>query len=244
MDDPSGENSAAKDSILMATDRLAAAAQQMVDQATTVATQASRKIGENEFTAGAMLRSLAQLANVAVVGGLRLAETALGERPDRPSDGMLVLNHEMASIVQQMVSSARGVAEEASSEIAQHPYNPNAWVRSMTKLADIAMIGGTELAETAVIGPARYADTRFISDPFTVERASRRRELTIAGDLTRPGTVEAVPRQRITFEPRTLAPGATEFRMVVNEAGLPSGVYTGAVQVGDETEPVPVAIRL
>jgi hypothetical protein len=219
------------------------AARDTVDAVSSLAQDASEQIDRNHYTLSAALETMAKAANIAVASGLRFAETTLELRPN---DGQMLVADNIATIAKRMVNQARRVVEEDSSRISEGSYTVNAFVKSMTKFADIGLVGGIELAETAFIGPARYAPPAFISDPITVPESQSVRTLSMddAAPLQRPGTADPIPNDRICFEPPYLTAGTTEFRIVVDEAGLPSGVYTGKVKVGDDEEPVEVAIRL
>ena len=156
----------------------------------------------------------------------------------------IVVEH-MAAVVSRMVKQSAAVAKEVSGQIDDNKYGVNQWMDAMTKLFDIALVGGADLVQTAVIGPAPYTATTFNSQSFDVKAADHPRKLSIeAPGLTRPGTKEPIPADRITLVPGTLAPQQTRFHFRVSEEGLPSGVYTGRVLVGDNGEHVDVAIRL
>jgi hypothetical protein len=157
----------------------------------------------------------------------------------------IVVEH-MASVVSRMMKQSATVAKGVSGQIDDNKYGINQWMDAMTKLFDIALVGGIDLVQTAVIGPAPYTPTTFNSRSFDVKKtADHPRRLSIeAPGLTRPGTKEPIPADRITLVPDTLAPQQTKFHFRVSEEGLPSGVYTGRVRVGDNEEHVDVAIRL
>jgi hypothetical protein len=157
---------------------------------------------------------------------------------------MIVVEH-MAAVVSRMTKQAAAVAKEVSGQIDDNKYGINQWMDAMTKLSDIALVGGIDLVQTAVIGPAPYTPTAFNSRSFDVKAADHQRKLLIeAPGLTRPGTKDPIPADQITLVPDTLAPQETKFHFRVSEEGLPSGVYTGRVRVGDNGEHVDVVIRL
>ena len=160
--------------------------------------------------------------------------------------GPAIVVENMAAVVSRMVKQSATVAKEVSSQIDDNKYGVNQWMNAMTKLFDIALVGGIDLVETAVIGPAPYTPTAFNSRSFDVKGpADHPRELSIeAPGLTRPGKTDPIPADQITLVPETLAPQQTTFQFRVDEDGLPSGVYTGRVRVGDNGEYVDVAIRL
>jgi hypothetical protein len=158
---------------------------------------------------------------------------------------MIVVEH-MAAVVSRMTKQAAAVAKEVSGQIDDNKYGINQWMDAMTKLSDIALVGGIDLVETAVIGPAPYTPAAFNSRSFDVKGPTDHpRKLSIeAPGLMRPGTTNPIPADHITLVPEILAPQQATFQFRVNEDGLPSGVYIGRVRVGDNGEHVDVAIRL
>jgi hypothetical protein len=167
-----------------------------------------------------------------------------GPLDNKPSGPVIVADH-MASVMRRMFKQAGMVAKEASSRVDDDDFGINQWVKTMTKLFDIAMVGGIDLVQTAVIGPAPYSTNAFNSRKFSVSPADQPRPLSIEPPgLARPGSTDPIPSDQIKVVPETLAPGDTEFHFQVNEDGLPSGVYIGRVRVGNDQEPVDVAIRL
>jgi hypothetical protein len=223
-------------------EQFAEAARKTADTIAAFAREISDQVDSGSYTIGGMIRSMAKLASITAAGGLRFAEAALDARLD---DGQMLVADNIATTARRMVGQARYVAEDVSKSIAGKSYGLNGWVRSLTELADIGVLGGLEMAETAVTGPARYEPTAFISDVFKTSASSDDRSLKIDPDngLKRPGTTDEIPLKRIAFQPPRLKPGATDFYLVVDEENLPSGVYEGTVLVG-ATERVPVAIRL
>jgi hypothetical protein len=239
---------------LEAARKLAEAAQKMIADMTKVATDASTSITDNSGSAAYggkdLLKTAIKLSSAGILGGLKIAETALEVRPKNPDEGMLVMAEHLADVAQRTLASVKGVAEETSKQLGAGGYTSAQAIKSLTKLADIAVIGGLESVETVVIGPTKYARPTFISDPYTLKNAQGR--LEIAVDFKRRATTEIIPRTRIRFDPPELTVGTDTFRMVVDEGGLPSGVYFGTVHVvgdasaGQATAPdsIEVAIRL
>jgi hypothetical protein len=167
-----------------------------------------------------------------------------GPTDDKPSGPLIVAEH-MASVVRRMFKQAGMVAKEASSRVDDDKYDYDQWAKTMTKLFDIAMVGGVDLVQTAVVGPAPYTTRSFNSKKFEVTPADRERTLSIVPPgLARPGATDAIPSDRIKIKPDKLPAGAAEFYFEINEDGLPSGVYTGKVRVDDDGKTVDVAIRL
>jgi hypothetical protein len=167
-----------------------------------------------------------------------------GPIDDKPPGPLIVAEH-MASVMRRMFKQAGMVAKDASSRVDDDKYGRDEWMKTMTKLFDIAMVGGIDLVQTAVVGPAPYTTRLFNSKKFEVKPADHDRKLTLEPPgLARPGATHAIPSDRIKIQPPTLPAKATEFHFEVNEEGLPSGVYTGKVRVGDGGETADVAIRL
>jgi hypothetical protein len=228
---------------------LAEIASQTVENATKVAKDASNRIDVDAFGVGDLVKTLTQFVNVAVTGGLRLTEAALDQRPRRPSDNMFVLADHMTSIAQRALKYIAAVVDDAGPKVADNPLRNSTWVKAATKLSDIAMVSAVEAAETLAIGPADYADPKFVSKSFTMG-GDKLGKLAIKRELMRSGTDNVIPSERITFMPPTLSPGIREFRISVDETGLPSGVYIGLVELLDQTSEKPlgdetsVAVRL
>jgi hypothetical protein len=252
MADSSATHEPPDDPTLIATRKIAEAAKAMVTEMTNVVTAASDRIGNNtgdcDYGRKDLLKTAMELTTAGVLGGLRLAETALTVSPKRPSEGMVVMSEHLANVAQRTLANVKGVAEETSDQLKSGAYTSAHAIRSLTKLADIAVISGLETAETVVIGPAKYAPPTFISDPYTVADADANGTLEVVVDFRRPASAEAIPRARIRFDPPELRPGNNTFRMVVDEGGLPSGVYFGTVQVSRDgksvLDSIEVAIRL
>ena len=121
-----------------------------------------------------------------------------GPVDDKPSGPLIVAEH-MASVMRRMFKQAGMVAKEASSRVDDDKYDYDQWVKTMTKLFDIAMVGGIDLVQTAVVGPAPYTTRSFNSKKFKVEPAvNHERTLSIEPPgLARPGATDAIPLDRI-----------------------------------------------
>jgi len=114
-------------------------------------------------------------------------------------------------------------------------------------LADIALLGGIELAETAMTGPGPFETKPIKSETYTIRATRAERTLKVADPgLCRPGTADPIPAAQVWFDlpdGKQLAAGATKFRLVVNPAGLISGMYTGKVDIGGgQTVDVKIAV--
>ena len=171
-----------------------------------------------------------------------------GPTGDKLSGPLIVAEH-MASVMRRMFKQAGMVAHEASGQVDNNEFGRDEWAKTMTKMFDIAMVGGIDMVQTAAVGPAPYSTKTFNSRKFQAKAAQTVRALTIAAPgLARPGSTDPIPADRIKVVPEMLAKGETDFYFEVNEDGLPSGVYTGQVRVGNDDDPdkeiVDVAIRL
>lgn len=252
MADSTAGSASPDDQPLIAARKLAEAAKAALTEMTKVATAASDRIGDNtgpyNYGGKDLWKTAVQLTSAGLLGGLQIAETALAVRPRNPSEGMLVMAEHLADVAERTLANVKGVAKETSDQLDAGGYTSAQAVRSLTKLADIAVVGGLESVETVVIGPAKYARPTFISDPYTVDNDEANGKLEIATDFKRPATAEIIPQARIRFDPPQLRPGNNTFRMVVDEGGLPSGVYFGTVHVvGEDSavlDSIEVAIRL
>ncbi len=175
-----------------------------------------------------LLATLTQLTSASMLGGLKVIETALANRPRRPSEGMLVLADHLASITERTLHQARGVVEQTAHDVGDDPRTAQPWVDAATKLADIAVVNGIEAVQTVAIGPARYSSRTFVSDAFAVTGLEPG-TLEAGRDFARPGDSTVIPHDAITFSPPELEADHKEYRVVVDETGLPSGVYIGTV---------------
>lgn len=192
------------------------------------ASDAVDETGTAHYDKHDLLATLTQLTSVSMLGGLKVVEAALANRPRRPSEGLLVLADHLASITERTLHQARGVVEQAAHDIGGDPRTAQPWVDAATKLADIAVVNGIETVQTVAIGPARYAPRNFVSDPFAVAGLEPG-ELEAGTDFARPGDRTVIPRDAITFSPPELGVDHKEYRVLVDETGLPSGVYIGTV---------------
>ena len=189
---------------------------------------ASDAVDEAQYDTRDLLGTLTQLSSVSMLGGLKVFEAVLANRPRRPSEGLLVLADHLASITERTLHQARGVVEQAARDIGGDPRTAQPWVDAATKLADIAVVNGIDAVQTVAVGPARYAPRTFVSDPFAVTDL-RPGTLEAGSDFARPGDSTVIPRDAITFSPPELGADHKDYRVLVDETGLPSGVYIGTV---------------
>lgn len=241
-----------------AAEAFAETAHKIVNESQAVAVEAFQKINKDvpnqpiTFTAGDAIKSITKLAKIAVTGGIEMGQTALEVQPTK---GVLILADDIATILSRGVKEAAEVASEASDLIDKNAFNQNEWVQSAIKLTNIALLHGAEIAQTVAAGPAQYADPIAKLD-FTLTDAQvdpvNDRELKVPSlKLGGPADQDKVPDYRISFEPSdgVLRAGKKEFTLVVNSAGLPSGVYLGSIEVRRPgVDPpdviVPIAINL
>lgn len=221
-------------------DRVAATAKEMIEGAGQVARAASDQIGAQDgYSAASLVNSMTKLTNIALAGGLELAKAGM-DGISRP--GPRAVADQMAVITRRMISESGKVAEEASGRLDTQAYTPTEWVKSMVRLADIALFGGIELVETALAGPGQY-EKEPICHTFSVAPDKANVRLLTIQALTRPGAADAAA-DRVSFDPpdRLLPKGETEFSVLVDAAGLASGVYIGQVHIGEIDPDAPVGV--
>jgi hypothetical protein len=229
-------------------------ARKVVNQSRDVAVEAFNDInsaGEDPtYTAGDAIKSMATLAKIAVTGGIEMGQTALEVRP---TQGVLILADHIATVLSRGVKEVAQVAAEASELIDNDKYDKDEWVQSAIKLTNIALLRGSEIFQTVAAGPAQYGDpiakeTITLSDQQVDTKHDRLLKLKIL-KLGGASDSEKLADYRVSFEPTdgVLKKGQREFTLVVNSAGLPSGVYVGSVELRGGHPPdisVPVAVDL
>lgn len=168
---------------------------------------------------------------------------------------------QFAATARRMIAQTGEVLKSAAPLIDSNQYTADQFVKSMIQLADIAALGGIEIAENALAGPsAPLAPIMVSSDVLqATQNLGTQRILFISRGFARATTVDYIPNSLIAFDPPNgtdqannplgvLAVGATDFRVRINTAVLPSGVYTGEVTVqpvgSTDTETVEVVIAL
>lgn len=213
--------------------RVAKEATETVDEAAKVATDAFNKINDpktyGEYTAKEATKSFFEMARIAIKGAADLARIPLQTQPDPRV--MLLADH-ITTVVRRGLLESTLVASEAWDLVDDKKYNQDEWVKSAVKMTSIAMLRGAEIAQTIAAGPGAYADTVLTSDPIAIDPKNYDRTLKVKS-LGRP----AVPNENIAalvgFEPSDgiLVANATWFELVVNSAGIPSGVYEGVVEI-------------
>jgi hypothetical protein len=219
-------------------DAFAATARKVVNQSRDEAVKAFNDINgtgpDAGYTAGDAIKSMATLAKIAVTGGIEMGQTALEARP---TQGVLILADHIATVLSRGVKEAAQVAAEASDLVDKDKYGKDEWVQSAIKLTNIAFLRGSEILQTVAAGPAQYGDPiakETIKLSKTQVDAKHDRVLKIRTlKLGGAPKNKAVPDYRISFEPTdgVLKKGQQHFTLVVNSAGLPSGVYLGEVEL-------------
>jgi hypothetical protein len=216
--------------------RVKEAAKTIVDNSATVVRDESKKIDSDQYEVKDAINTVTKLFNVGLSGFTELGRIALEERPPATT---LALGEYVASVVQRMVGQAGTVAQAASVQVANKQFPPNEWLKSMTRMIDIAIMGGIEIAETIAAGPAQFEKSPVRSDEFEAPDFG---DLRIETALKRDATDETIPPDRITFDPPTLVSPNKKFCLLVDPSGRTSGVYRGTVKIGDYDLPVQIAL--
>jgi hypothetical protein len=215
----------------------AATADKVVDQARDEAVNAFNKINDPapaapQYTAGDALKTMAALTKIAFTGSIEIAQTALGVRPN---PGVLILADYITTVLSQGVQQAADVANDAAALIDQSTYGKDRWVESAIKLTTVAYLRGSEIFQAVAAGPAQFADPvhkeTFTLAPGDVDTLKDRVLTLTTLQLGGPATTKPVAGYRVSFEPTdgVLPAGADQFTLVVNGAGLASGLYAGKV---------------
>jgi hypothetical protein len=220
--------------------RAADIAKNVVDDSAKAMRDESERIDKEQYELSDMVSTVTRLVNVGIAGTTELARIPLEERwPEKH----LVLGDYVSTVVRRMVDQAGIVAQAAANDVEGFAYTPRRWLESMTRLIDIAIAGGMDIAETLAAGPAAFERQPVASDYYRVPDSKETRELSWEVKLQRDATEDEIPPRKISFDPPNLIPPNNEFRVLVNAAGLVSGVYKGKVRVGrDHVEPVQIAL--
>ena len=216
----------------------ATTARKVVDESRDEAIKAFDDINSasttSTYTLGDALKTMTTLAKIAVDGGIEIGQTALEVRP---TQGVLILADHIATVLSRGVKDAAQVATEASDLIDQDKYGKDAWVQSAIKMANIALLRGSEIFQTVAAGPAQYANP-IAKEQITLASqdvdAQHDRKLVLKSlKLGGAPDSDKLPHYRISFEPAdgVLKKGQSTFTLVVNSTGLPSGIYVGQVEL-------------
>jgi hypothetical protein len=207
---------------------------------------------------GSSIRVLSELANLTFHQNLNGVKSAVDKQvPDYAS----VVTTHMTEVARRAADQARTVIDDAAEKLDGDGYSPDDWAKTMVKLSDIVLINGIELLGTAVVGPGRYETEPITSDPFTIAHINPQQQhrLGLTAPLSLAGGGHEVTEDCVVFDPADcLLPAGTDtFRIRVKTAGLPSGIYVGAVfavpldssgtpaegdRVGDEIVPVIIGL--
>ena len=233
-------------------ERLAETAKEMVAESAAAMKDESVRIDADEYKLKDAIATVTRLVDVGISGATHIGRIAIEEKPP---DTVLAMGEYIASVVRRMVGQTGMVAQDASIHVENMAYTPSKWLESMTRLIDIGIAGGMEIVETVAAGPARFEVQPLRSDEFEAPAAPNGEVRTlVAGDLKRDATSATIPKSKITFDPPTLEPPNTKFRVLVDASGLVSGVYEGTVlaeyakkdapDVTPDPDPVDVSIPL
>ena len=187
---------------------------------------------DGPYTAGDAIKDVSRLMTIAARGAIGLARVPLQTQPNnRP----LLLADHLATVAARSISDIDQVAHDAAALVDAEAFGRNQWVDSAVKLSSIAMIRGAEVMETVGAGPGRYRNPVMKSDEiailFPADEAISSLRLELIS-LSRPKMKENIAKLA-RFVPKDGIVRRAEdasFRLVVNAAGIPSGLYTGEVQ--------------
>lgn len=218
------------------TAKMAARASAAVDEAAKVATDAAAKINDGnpatQFTADDAAKSMFELTRIALRGAADVARVPLQTAPDPK---ILLLADHLSTVVRRGLLEATQIAEETLTALsAKKDYlDREEWVTSAIKLTRIGMLRGAEIAQTLAAGPGPYADPVLCSDEILVAKTQPYDRTLRAKSLRRKDVPSDAFEGLVGFRPTDgrLPAGADRFQLVVNSAGLPSGVYVCEVEL-------------
>lgn len=206
--------------------------------------------GDANYTAGDAVKTLSSFFKVAVTGAINLARVPLQSQPE--NQPMLMADH-LATVAARSAADVDRVAHDAAALIDKNAFTQNRWVDTAIKLTNIAMIRGAEVIETVGAGPGRYGHPDKASDPIPVEPDPDKDRTLEVVRLGRLGVDEDI-RALVRFGPADsiviqgndtlLLRGKSKVTLTVNAAGIPSGLYLGAIKVAGADSEQPVAIAL
>lgn len=210
-----------------------------VNESATAMKEESTRIDEGKYDLSDMIGTATKVVNAGLAGATSLARIPLEEKwPEKH----LAMGDYISTVVRGMVTQAGVVAQDAANGIEQKKYSSKEWLASMTRLIDIAVAGGMDIAETLGAGPAPFQPQPIATEFYTVQESTEERKFLWHTRLTRDGAKDVIDDSKVQFEPKTLLPGAIQFRVLVTAGDLLSGVYKGVVKVG--TIEVPIQIEL
>ena len=213
--------------------RYATITRKMVNGAAQVAIDAFNQI--NGITPGGFspekaIESMTQLAGIAITGASELARIPLQIQPD---NGAMLVADEVASVIQTALTDAAAVAGDAAEKFNAGTFKDE-WADSAVTLTGMAVLRAAEIAEAIGAGPGVLADPLMKFGPYPINGANKADELVLKmGKLARPtvdedigGIVQFIPAEGVLK-----AGEAKEFSLVINSAGIPSGIFRGKVKV-------------
>jgi hypothetical protein len=215
-------------------------AKKIIDESQKVTVDAFKKINKKDpnkpmtYTAGDAIKSMVELTRIAATGGIEMGQTALEVEPTK---GVLILADHIATVLSRAVKEAAKVTSEAADLVDKNAFNQNEWTQSAIKLTNIALLHGAEIVQTVAAGPAQYANpvckAEFTLAPGQVDQINDRGLKLGSLKLGGPTTNPPIPAYRVSFEPAdgVLKAAKDKFTLVVNSAGLTSGVYIGSVDI-------------
>lgn len=212
--------------------RYATITRKMVNGAAQVAIDAFNKIDgtPGSYTGEDAIESMTQLAAIAITGASELARIPLQIQPD---NGALLVADEAASVIQTALTDAAAVAGDAAEKVNAGTFKDK-WVDSAVTLTGMAVLRAAEVAEAIGAGPGILGDPVMKFGPYQINGANPADELVLKMEKLRRPTVDEDIAGIVQFIPAggVLKAGEPKkFSLVINSAGIPSGVFRGTVKV-------------
>jgi hypothetical protein len=221
-------------------DKAAKIATKVVDDSAKAMSDESKKIDAGQYNLSDMIATITRVVDAGIAGATDLARIPLEVKwPEKH----LVLGEYVSTVVRGMVTQAGTVAQSAANDIEKMAFTPKQWLQTMTQLIDIAVAGGMDIAETLGAGPAQFQIQPIASPYYTVPDSNDSRQLSWKSKPARDGANDDIDDKKLQFDPPTLLPHSTQFRVLVNATGLLSGVYKGEVHLSDGFDQ-PIQIEL
>jgi hypothetical protein len=199
----------------------------------------SAKIDAKDYNLAHMVATVTKVVNAGIAGATDMARIPLEEKwPERH----LVMGEYISSVLRGMVTQAGAVAQDTATDMENGNYKPSQYVQSLTRLIDIAVAGGMDIAETLGAGPTQFQPLPIATEYYTVPGDTAPRDLRWKTKPRRDATDDKIDDKKLQFDPPTLLPGATQFRVLVHATGLLSGVYKGVVEVGTHEQPIQIEL--
>lgn len=151
-------------------------------------------------------------------------------------------------VAKELVGATGDLTRAASSAMRSGAYDVDAYAADLTKLFAGALNGGLRVLAAAAGTPVEATvpaapDERGVAT-VVVDPAPHVRGLQVAATFTRVGGGRPIPDGDVTFDPVELAAGATQFRVVVEPAGVAVALYEGRVRVGPPDDGLLVDVDL